>query len=359
MLRSFVLSSTSSRTLRKLVMLFLGAVIALVITDIALGFLLPYITIEPPSILLLQNVQGVEKLWHYANVGIEPVVFTGSSQASRGLSPYEFNEEIKATTGHSIESVSISLWASVASIQHDLIKNLIIPNHPKVIIYGIEARALNGTDLYDVRVSDFHNTPLGYAVSTESDIERNLLLWLLQHSNLMRYRDNFQQWFTGTRERNQLDYDPSQADDLGHFVDPAIHDRNPASILGLDNFVAFTPFKVEARPQQTLNDIAKVCKQSGVLCILLNMPLHEMAYQYITEADETLYQDELHETGLPIWDFNTRSCRTLLGDASFFDLNHLNEHGAQILSRIVADAYAHAFYNLPISKDASCAKINS
>jgi hypothetical protein len=80
-----------------------------------------------------------------------------------------------------------------------------------------------------------------------------------------------------------------------------------------------------------------------------------MAYQYIKPSDEAVYYDVLREAGLPIWDFNTKECRELLGDSSFLNLNHLNAAGAEHLSTMVAGVYAHVFYNVTLTGNATCA----
>ncbi|MBI1280990.1 MAG: hypothetical protein GC179_22890 [Anaerolineaceae bacterium] len=349
MRRLFIPDSESARTIPRLATLLLSVLVVLIATDRAVGYIIPKITIEPPFILRLQNVPGVEKLWDFAQTGVEPIVFTGSSQLYMGISSRVFNEEIKQITNDDVPSVNISIWGGVAAIQHDLIKNLIIPNHPKIILYGVEARALSTEAQYSPEVDDFRNKPLGYAVSIQSDAERALLLWLLQHSNWVRYRDNLRDWLTGARQINQLEFDPTDLDELGHLKNPNIHDRDPSSIWGFMHFAA------DDVPRQLLESIVSSCKQNGVQCVLLNMPLHELAYQTITETDEAGYRSVLQEIGLPIWDFNTASCRKILGDESFYNLNHLNEHGATIFSKMVADVYAKVFFNLPISGNANCA----
>src|SRR3954465_1892682 len=93
---SSIFSSDSPRTLRKLLNLMLIVIILLLLSDWLLGRLLPLITLEPPFILHLENVPGVEKLWQFSEAGIKPVVFTGSSQTYAGISPHLFNDQIKA-----------------------------------------------------------------------------------------------------------------------------------------------------------------------------------------------------------------------------------------------------------------------
>jgi hypothetical protein len=352
----FIQDSESPRTLKKLVIVVVGILITLAISDWLLGRILPLFTIEPPFIMRFENVPGVEALWRYSEAGIKPVIFTGSSQVYTGISPHIFDDRVKTISGHEVQSVNASVLASVITIERDLIRNLFIPNHPQVIIYGIEMRAVKTEWLSEdfFSLSDFKNKAVGYAVTRESIFERDLLLWLLQHSNWARYRDNMREWLTGSREINQgaNGYISGGVDDRGYAPFPNTPSQNT------DNKGQFVPFSVADSTRQMMIDLGTTCKQSGVQCILLNMPLHQISYQFITDEEETQYRQLIQEAKLPIWDFNTPACRTELGDASFFNMNHLNSAGAVVFSEMLAGVYAQVFFNIPVSGNASCATLS-
>jgi hypothetical protein len=347
----FMQDSESPRTFGKLFTLAVGVLIALVISDWLIGRVLPYITAEPPFILRFENVPGIEALWRFSEANLKPIVFTGSSQVYAGISPHVFNDHIKSITGQTVQSVNVSLFGSVVTIERDFIRNLILPNHPQIVLYGIEMRALKSEGFSEdyIVVSDFKNKPLGYALSRESFLERGLLLWLLQHSNLVQYRDNLRGWLTGARKINQGVYS-SSVDDLGYAPFPNTSSQNPDNIQ-----TQFIPFHRDDLADQMMVDIETSCKQSGVQCILLNMPIHQIAYQYISPQEEAQYQQILKDADLPIWDFNTANCRALLGDENFYNVNHLNSNGAIVFSKMIAEVYASAFFNIPVSGNATCA----
>ncbi len=356
MRRSFIFSSETPRTVRKLLTLVVSVAVILLIIDWLIGRMIPYITSEPPFILRFVNVPGVEALWDFSEAGIQPIVFTGSSQTYTGISPHVFDERLKVISQQDVNSVNVSVLGSVVTVERDFIRNLIIPNHPKIILYGIEMRALKSEsqdeDYY--LVSDFRNKALGYAVSQRSAIGRDVLIWLLKHSNLMRYRDNFHEWFSGIRPINGGEDLLTKVDDLGFGPFSSKVGKSEANIKN-----QFVPFTVDQATRQKLIDIRTNCQESGVQCILLNTPLHRLAYSYITPDEEALYQSVLLEAKLPIWDFNTEACRVLLGDASFFNLNHLNANGAEKFSQMIADVYGEIFFKVPISGDATCAVVHS
>ncbi len=352
MRRLFIQDSESPPTLSKLLILVIGIIFALVISDWLLGRFLPLITIERPFIMRFENVPGVQALWKYSEAGIKPVIFTGSSQVYTGISPHVFDDHLKTIAGQDVRSVNVSVLGSAAIIQRDLIKNFFIPYHPQIIFYGVEMRALRWEAQIAegaTFVSDFRNKAVGYAVSRESDFERGLLLWLLEYSNWARYRDNMREWLTGTREINQGPYISSGVDDVGYAPFPNVVGQDTA------NMPQFIPFAASDQTKQLMIDIGTICKQSSIQCILLNMPLHEISYQHISDAEESQYRQLLQDAGLTIWDFNTKACREALGDTSFINMNHLNSQGAEVFSKMLADAYAQAFFNVPIKGNASCA----
>ena len=348
----FISSSDATRTLRKVAFTLLAVAVLLVVLDQSVGVLIRRISNEPPFILRQQNVSGVQALWRIEDQGVAPIIFTGSSQGHMAFSPHVFNDQVTVLTGQTVQSVNVSVWGSVLTIQRDLIRNLMLPAHPKAIFYGIEMRAALPEAQKGDAVKDFRNKPLGYAL-TASTAERDLLLWLLRHSNLFLYRDNLRDWLTGTRAINDVGYDMSSVDDLGYFRDPTVSIRDPASIT--TNFI---PFTMDAPTRQILVDIKTSCDQVQTVCILLNLPLHEQSYQYISAAEEALYQDLLHGVGLPIWDFNTPACRTALGDASYYNLNHLNAAGAEKLSTWIAAVYVRTQIGQPAADASTCAVIS-
>jgi len=344
----------SPRTLGQLGLLVVLIVVALVASDWLLGRVLPLITIEPPFILRLQNVPGVEKMWAFAEEGIQPIVFTGSSQLYTGISPALFNDRIKTLSGSALSSLSITIGGGVVTIQHDIIQNFIIPRHPQLIIYAIEMQALTPILQNGYPVEDFRNKPFGYAVSRTSTLERDVLLWLLEHSNWMRYRDNIREWMTGIRTINQFDYAPILTDDLGFFRLPQTEMIvNPNPIKN-----GYATYYDTPETRQLLAEIESACRQNNIPCLLLNMPLHASAYDIIPPETELEYQRVLHQTGLPVWDFNTPECRVLFGEDMFYNLNHMNELGAAVLSPMVAEVYTHVFYDMPIEGNATCAALS-
>ncbi|MCA0457455.1 MAG: hypothetical protein LCI00_26040 [Chloroflexi bacterium] len=351
----FIQDSTSPRTLRQLIVLLVFVGAALVTSDWLLGRVLPLITIEPPLILRPFNVPGWQALWRMNEAGIQPIVFTGSSQTYTSISPYAFDDRITAITGEKVQSVNSSVIGAVVEMQRDLIRNIIIPNNPWIIFYGIELRAVREVlpDQLFLPVQDFRNQDLGYAVSQAKPVEREILLWLLKHSNWVKYRNNLREWISGSREIDRQGVIlRDDVDDLGFAAFP--NTFTPSEAIFIPQFV---PFSVDPAARQNLNDIRTDCQQNGVQCILINMPLHELAYQYLTPADEVLYHRVLDEAGFPIWDFNNDACRHALGDTAFYNLNHLNTAGATLFSQFLADVYASVFYGVPITSDATCAVI--
>jgi hypothetical protein len=123
------------------------------------------------------------------------------------------------------------------------------------------------------------------------------------------------------------------------------------------------PFETSSEVRKSFADLGKFCQQAGIRCFVINLPLHEMAYQLIPSYDEVAYRNTLRDlltaAKLPLWDFDTAICRAHLDDNSFYDLNHLNSVGAARFTRLVAALYVEQVFGLALAPDnaAKCAQV--
>ncbi len=337
--------------LRKFVTTLLITIMVVVGFDQVLGFVLGRLVQDIPWVVPGQERNGysIENLWRFNDAGVNPIVFTGSSQMQTGFSPHVFDAQLQAMTGQAVNSVNISMEGSGTVMARDVIKNLIIPTRPPILIYGIEMRALNvATDTY---LKLFRESPLGYALALPDGIEKDLMIWLSRHSGLLRYRSNIQLWFSSGSFKRSI----PEVDDRGYFNLPAKFPRNDKVLRE-----QFLPFSVGADQQSALEDIDQRCQVARLPCILMNMPLHEAAYRYIPPETESTYLQALRaiaaQADVPIWNFDTPACRAALGDESFYDVTHLNTTGASKFTQMVALIYAQQM--LRISQGASsCADV--
>lgn len=336
MSRLFISGSKSPGTLRPLLLTLGISTLLLFLLDQSAAPIMIRL-FGPPANLFGEdhNLPGVETLWQIQDTGLHPIVFTGSSEMQLGISPHLFDNQMQALTGVSTLSVNVSFVGASPIITRDVMKSLILPAKPPVVIYGIEMRALHETARQWITL--LANAPMGFALSLQPGIEQETIFWLGRHSAFFRYRDNVRNWLNGGATGNAV----LVSDDRG-FIE----------VQGQGNFVAatgifrgqVTPFQTDDDMRRAFDEIGSLCRQSEIKCIVVNMPLHRLAYNYFTPADESAYRKLLlsmtMDNKLPLWDFDTAICRSYLGDESFYDLNHLNGVGATKLTQAMANLYA-------------------
>jgi hypothetical protein len=340
-------------TLKKALLTLLSALIALMLCDLLAGVLLSRFAAPPPYIL--QNVsigKNVELFWKMTSADKRPIVFTGSSMILEGISPHIFDDTVQSLTGQQIISMNVSQTGATTLISRDVIKSLLLPADTPLVIYGIEMRALNpqGAD------SAFLASPLGYALNLPPGIGKDVQLWLLQHSTLLRYRRNLFDFFTSGNQHQEELASAARIDDRGYIpVFTQLADTQDVSISGTD----FLPFQPTDSQITALKDIVAACRPAR--CLVVNMPIHRSLSSAIPPHDVERYQNLLHTNvvGISLWDFNTPACLAVFTDKSFADDSHLNDKGATKFSEMVAALYAAQFLGVPVSADspAHCANV--
>src|SRR5205823_381651 len=97
----------------------------------------------------------------------------------------------------------------------DLIAGFMLPKGVEAVVYGVEIRALNSHDVDE----PFLESSLGYISHLEPGLEHNVLMWLLEHSSIVRYRRNIYDFFFSNPGD---DYSKEYTDDRG-FLDNGPH----------------------------------------------------------------------------------------------------------------------------------------
>jgi hypothetical protein len=343
----------SKPTLKKTTIGLVVGLLLIALIDPVAGLIISRVSQAPPEISDGRTSQGVMRLWQDVEAGITPVVFTGSSQVMAGLSPRVFMDQVQAMAGKHVEAVNVSVIGGKTTITRDLIRYLLIPNGVHVLIYGVSMREMKPPPATEHLGEAFWDAPLGYALSQPTSFQRSLTLWLLEHSALIRYRNNIRDWLTGKFFQN----DPlSRSDNYGYWVIDGVHNRD---VQGFKD--QFTPFETNSTYLDPLRDIFGMCQQQ-VQCLILNMPLHPDGNKLLTAQDTQRYWDALHSVAngkITIWNFDTPDCQADLGDNSFLDLYHLNTTGAPKFTQAIAALYLQQIEGQNIESPAglSCAKV--
>ena len=250
--------------------------------------------------------------------------------------PIVFEQRVKSLSDQEVNAVNLSVLGATTTISHDIFRSLLVPHQVHTIFYGIEMRALRSGEDATHWMQTFHDAPLGYTLPRQPGLEQSVLLWLMEHSTLVQYRTNIRDWLSG---QFPVDDPLSMIDIRGKWLLDGIHSRDSQVIR--DQFV---PFQTDNDLKSGLEAIFSICQQPEMRCFILNMPLHEAAHQYIPPQDMSAYKNLLltlaSRAHLQVWDFDTAACFESLGDSAFFDLNHLNNSGAQKFTEWLAALYA-------------------
>jgi hypothetical protein len=343
-------------SVRRIVLTLVCAALALVVCDPLVGAWAKA-NLDEPALLTndFPSTWGLDLFWRLTSSGQQPIVFTGSSTVYTGVSPHIFDDKVKELTGTSSFSLIVGASGEIASWARDLIKNIFIPRHASVIFYATEMRA------YAERNSDasWQQSSLGYNMQFPPGLRKEIALWLLEHSALIQYRDNFHDLIMGKRTVRGQFGNYNFLDDRGYSASYGQHDPNEPMNVPND----WTPLMIEPAQQSALAEIAQLCKASNTPCIFVIMPVDDSLFKVIPEAERQQFQRFVKDQTIQnqgktfIWDFNTEACITALGERPFIDRDHLNVAGAAKLSTMLAILYAHEFYGqaIPPNSNVECA----
>jgi hypothetical protein len=350
----FTSASNTPYTIIRTLKTLMCVVLLIVFVDVISGPIAAFISNAPPHIDgTAQFVAGFLAFFRLKNADVKPIVFTGSSQMQVATSPTLFDQEIHTMTNQTVDSVNVSEVGANTTVTRSIIENLLIPNDIKTIIYGIELRALNKPSaLYEDR---YKTAEIGRILTLPQGMEQTLSLWLLEHSNLMRYRNNLQDWIRG--DTFSVDF---QGDDHGYL---ALNAHHP--FQDLTNSDQFIPFNRVDALQTDLEAIAQLCHDKAIRCIVVNMPLREDLYKAIPQDSKTVYHDILtsimSKWAIPLWDFNNDACQSVFTATNFADINHLNPEGSHMFTKAMATLYARHVLNIGQTTDdlGACAEIST
>src|SRR5262249_4726626 len=156
---------------RKVLSTCLLVVCLLVVIDQSIN-IAGYSFLKPPFISYhVANAVPIDVFWKVKDR--EPIILIGSSTMWVAGSPRDFDIQIQALTGKSVFAINLGQNGADLELVSDLIRNFLVPNGTKVVMYGIESRALHQYGLDAL----FLATPLGYALHYSSGPEQTIWLW--------------------------------------------------------------------------------------------------------------------------------------------------------------------------------------
>jgi hypothetical protein len=131
-----IFASDSQPSIKRMGLTLLIAILILLVSDSFAGTIIPRLTDQAPIILSGYSSEGVAALLNLSQT-VKPIVaFTGSSEMQTAASPIVFNNQIKAISNDSVYSVNVSVLGAVTTVNHDILRNLLIPHGIKTVFYA-------------------------------------------------------------------------------------------------------------------------------------------------------------------------------------------------------------------------------
>jgi hypothetical protein len=326
------------------------SLLALIIADSAVGTVMRDVLKQKPLILPnIANSEQTDMFLKAVNAGQQVIVFTGSSTMFVAASPHIFDARLQTLTDNPSFSLNVSMTGATSMTSRDLIVGFMLPKGVEAVIYGVEIRAVTSHAVDEA----FLDSPLGYVSHLQLGPIHDVLMWLLEHSGLARYRRNLYDLMYGNpSDDNTMDY----TDDRGFF------DNGPTVWNGDTSKLSSEYLSIVDDPtlRDALGDISGGCKAAHVRCVMVNLPVHRLLNRAISPAVNRTFQQILKsqviDQGIIVWDLNSEACEPYFGDALFFDDHHMNAAGARQLSTMLADLYASQFMGqkLPANSPARC-----
>ena len=292
-------------------------------------------------------------LWHATNVqakldqlegwedqrGVD-VLFLGNSTVLAGIDPVVF-DEARGVTGKDEVSYNAALEGLPAAAVGQFATVYLDRVQPKLMVYGLTPQDLNrnsptGRDLTQ-RVAE---APAMFAATARGPA-RSLANVLLERSSLFRYRFIIIDYLLRGGDLEPIP--PIYFDERGATSDSTVlADIDPDARSHLLNNDGVWAYDVRGTQTNALEALSGVLRKRGVDLLLVNMPMADGYYENFTsESHYTGYtmalSDLAERNQVTLFDMEALPSKTAFEDRHFADLNHLNDAGAEKLSRILGD----------------------
>lgn len=283
------------------------------------------------------------------------VVFIGTSRVAQGLDPAIAEREVNQATGKKIVSLNLGIAGSDTEVNYLLLKNILKDGRkPDVIVYG-----LTETELLDKRVSFGE---LDYAKDTllrlddfgsyagQNVIEQTSFL-LKQVFPLYRDKNLIKDSLATRYNQDDPNYKFYTADipfpKTGFRTFPRqLVTQDPQFMLNYYSFLAKSVWNNEKL--DFLDKFVKLAQERNIKVVLLNMPVKKIHVALWKDpAKVALYQNEIKKVAdkykVPLLDLYTTG-EELIPQNGFYDTNHFNQTGADVLTKYLAQKYLVDFF---------------
>jgi hypothetical protein len=272
------------------------------------------------------------------------VLFVGSSEVLRGIDPEVFDTEVERLTDKQVISYNAGVMGFSAVSTSAFTQTVFTEiTSPSVIVYGVGPRDMNANSRKR-RAQDREvvSTPMAAAYMDNSLLGRAQRL-LLNNWYLYRYSSALElalsDWLGRPYKRDDVSFISQRGfwTEKGRRLDDVIPSGERSKYLN-----DIEHFAVGGKPVKALVDMMDYCDTNGFRLVIYNMPQHVYVYDLFSggRAEYDAYVRTIRtladEHGTEFIDMQMVVDEGQIERDDFCNLNHLNSHGAQRLSALLA-----------------------
>ena len=275
-----------------------------------------------------------------------PILIVGSSHAQFGISPEILQKQLNCSVLNLAYGGGANMGCQLTLLQKIIDEKRIIP---KIIIFGMDVFALNTEPTNSDQFQPY--------LFNQSEEVTELYNSKMFYSYFKLYSRFIPRFISQVK--------------AGHYSLPYFDKKNG---YDLSMFSKFNKYEISdggwvkgygflnknyIRYSETLFDPAKkalldvdeyvgLCKKNNIQLLFIQVPENNVCFKWSKKyTDFEIWMNQFVEkNNLEYWNFNTLSNYPLTNDSLFFDSDHLNKNGAELLStKLVEKIKAHGGNN--------------
>jgi len=317
------------------------AALVFILLNLLIGLFEPYFM----GVARYDKQYNLTRLVDYYNAPRPEIMFMGSSRVLSGLNPVVAAQELEQAGLGKRAILNLAVTGSSIDLNYLILKNIIKDDKkPAMIVYGITETEFNsGRAMFDYdeyfalaeRLDDFGNYS-GDNLTKKVSFVLKQLLPLYRDHDILRLAFNIQ-------------FNPGDAYHKSYLSGPQQWKPDPGGYFSYYPTGVYLPPDARIKPLlqnyqyqgyrlDRLHDFLKLAKARDIKVLLVNMPvLPATIAMWPGPAELATYykflQEQARQFELPYLDLYQGE--KFLTEADFWDSSHLNEQGAEKLTRLV------------------------
>lgn len=260
------------------------------------------------------------------------ILIVGSSHAQFGISPEIVSKQLNTSALNIAYGGGANMGVQLTMLRKLINENKVIP---KLIVFGMDVFALNDEPAYS---DEFQP----YLFKESADIF-GIFKSKIFYSYFKLYSRFIPRYIAQIKAGNyslpyfeeKLSYDLTM---FNKYEKYEISEDGWVKGYGILNkkYVRYseTVFNPVKKAQSDLDEYLDICKKNNIKIIFMQVPEHNVCLKWIKKYDDFnawMFQFA-KENNLQYWDFNNLANYPVDNDSLFFDSDHLNKDGAELLS---------------------------